>query len=110
MKKEKIKIKNNEKKSLEEIISSNNYYDLSKKHNRRKNSLDTNTLYSEVVKTQNINLGKKINSSTVLDKNSKGVLQINSMIDNIDNNDIFLNTENNNNNMKDMDNLDKSFG
>ena len=40
-----------EKKSLEDIISSNNYYDLSKKHNKRKASMDVVSLLNEVVKT-----------------------------------------------------------
>lgn len=58
-KKTKLAVKNLEKRSLEDIISSNNYYDLSRKHNRRKNSIDINYLFTDVVKTDEINLGKK---------------------------------------------------
>ena len=61
-----------EKKSLEDIISSNNYYDLSKKHNKRKASVDLVSLLNEVVKTENITLGKKFKTSNnnILDKES----------------------------------------
>src|SRR5258708_2431391 len=64
-KKMKSMAKNIEKKSLEDIISSNSYYgkqldkDLSKKHNKRKSLVDVVTLLTEVVKTENISLGKK---------------------------------------------------
>lgn len=68
MKKQKNMIKSTEKKSLEEIISSNTYYDLSKKHNKRKSSVDINHLFTDIVKTENINLGKKFKSNTKLDK------------------------------------------
>jgi len=53
-----------EKKSLEDIISSNNYYDLSKKHSKRKASVDLSSLLNEVVKTENIAIGKKFKSSS----------------------------------------------
>jgi hypothetical protein len=60
---EEIKIKNeikfNEKKSLEEIISSNNYYDLSKKHTRRRQSIDISSCLNEIIKTDEVLLGKK---------------------------------------------------
>jgi hypothetical protein len=68
MKKQKTMIKSIEKKSLEEIISSNTYYDLSKKHNKRKSSVDINHLFSDIVKTENINLGKKFKSTSKIDK------------------------------------------
>jgi hypothetical protein len=67
-KKVKTMMKNLEKKSLEDIISSNTYYDLSKKRDRRKNSIDINYLYNDVVKTENINLGKKFRTMNKLDK------------------------------------------
>ncbi len=68
MKKQKTIIKSIEKKSLEEIISSNTYYDLSKKHNKRKSSVDINHLFTDIVRTENINLGKKFKSSSKIDK------------------------------------------
>lgn len=52
-----------EKKSLEDIISSNNYYDLSKKHNKRKASVDLVSLLNEVAKTENISIGRKFKST-----------------------------------------------
>jgi len=67
-KKERNAIKNLEKKSLEEIISSNNYYDLSKKHTKRKASIDINSLFSDIIKTEDINLGKKFKQTSKIDK------------------------------------------
>jgi hypothetical protein len=67
-KKHKSIVKSLEKKSLEDIISSNTYYDLSKKHNKRKSSVDINNLFTDIVKTENINLGKKFKPSTKIDK------------------------------------------
>jgi len=61
-------IKTLEKKSLEEIISSNNYYELSKKHTKRKASIDINSLFSEIIKTDDINLGKKFKQTSKVDK------------------------------------------
>lgn len=61
-------IKNLEKKSLEEIISSNNYYDLSKKHTKRKASIDINNLFSDIIKTEDINLGKKFKQTSKIDR------------------------------------------
>jgi hypothetical protein len=58
-KKTRVALKNLEKKSLEDIISSTNYHDFSKKHTKRKASVDITNLFSEIVKTENINLGKK---------------------------------------------------
>lgn len=64
----KSKIKNIEKKSLEEIISSNNYFDnLSKKH-KRKNSLDLNMLFDNVDRTDRVGLGKTIGSVGLIGK------------------------------------------
>ncbi len=61
-----------EKKSLEDIISSNNYYDLSKKHNKRKASIDLSSLLNEVAKTENITIGRKFKttSNVLPDKDS----------------------------------------
>jgi hypothetical protein len=53
-----------EKKSLEDIISSNNYYDLSKKHNKRKASIDLSSLLNEVAKTENITIGRKFKTTS----------------------------------------------
>ena len=52
---EKIKkeIKSIEKKSIEDIISSNSYYDMSKKQARQKNYVDIISLYNEIVKEGN---------------------------------------------------------
>ena len=62
-----------EKKSLEDIISSNNYYDLSKKHNKRKASMDVVSLLNEVVKTENITLGRKFKTTTNSTQNEKEI-------------------------------------
>jgi hypothetical protein len=68
-KKAKSMLKTIEKRSLEEIIGSNIYqYDLSKKHSRRKNSIDINNIYTDIVKTESINLGKKFRPISKLDK------------------------------------------
>jgi hypothetical protein len=67
-KKSRNAIKTMERKSIEDIISSNNYYDLSKKHTRRRNSIDVNNLFSEIIKTENINLGKKFKPTQSIDK------------------------------------------
>ena len=67
-KKTRVSIKNLEKKSLEDIISSNNYHDFSKKHTKRKASVDIGNLFSEIVKTENINLGKKFRPVMQIDK------------------------------------------
>jgi hypothetical protein len=67
-KKVKAMMKTMEKKSLEDIISSNTYYDLSKKHSRRKTSIDINNIYTDIVKTENINLGKKFRPMSKFDK------------------------------------------
>jgi len=67
-KKARTAIKALEKKSLEDIISSNNYYDLSKKHTKRKASIDVNNLFYNLVKTENINLGKKFKPVSLIDK------------------------------------------
>lgn len=59
IKKTKNDIKRLEKKSLEEIISSNNYYDMSKKHSRQKNAIDITNIFKDIIKTEELNLGKK---------------------------------------------------
>jgi len=57
VKKNQSLIKNIEKKSLEEVISANNYFDnLSKKH-KRKNSIDINNLFQDIQTSKNISLG-----------------------------------------------------
>lgn len=59
VKKTKNDVKRLEKKSLEEIISSNNYYDLSKKHSRQKNAIDITHIFKDIIKTEELSLGKK---------------------------------------------------
>ena len=57
LKKAQSMIKNIEKKTLEDVISANNYFDnLSKKH-KRKNSIDINNLFQEIQTNKEISLG-----------------------------------------------------
>lgn len=82
-KKNRAAIKSLEKRSLEEIISSNNYYDLSKKHTKRKASIDVNNLFSEIVKTENINLGKKFKPVSKIDKDIQNLRKEENFINNL---------------------------
>ena len=51
-KKKKI-IKSIEKKSIEDIISSNSYYDMSKKHSRKNKNVDIISYFTEIAKFNN---------------------------------------------------------
>ena len=41
---------------------------MSKKHTKRKASIDINSLFSEIIKTDDINLGKKFKQTSKVDK------------------------------------------
>lgn len=73
VKKNQLSVKYTEKKAIEEVISSNNYFDnLSKKH-KRKNSIDINNLYNEVHETNvNYELGTNIQSLVKSSYNNTG--------------------------------------
>jgi hypothetical protein len=49
----------------------NKILDLSKKHNRRKNSIDINHLFTDLIKTDEINLGKRFKPDTKADNDIK---------------------------------------
>lgn len=88
-KKTRTAIKMVEKKSLEDIISSNNYYDLSKKHNKRKSSIDVNSLFNDIIKTENINLGKKFKPEQKIDNDLQNLKKDTNYLTSV-NNDINL--------------------
>lgn len=86
-KKIKISIKGLEKKSLEDIISSTNYHDFSKKHTKRKASIEISNLFSDIIKTENINLGKKFKPATKIDKDIQNLRQEDNFIGGINMNE-----------------------
>ena len=45
--------------------------DLSKKHNKRKNSVDINHLFTDLIKTDEINLGKRFKPDTKIETEIK---------------------------------------
>ena len=51
--KKKKDIKSIEKKSIEDIISSNSYYDMSKKHSRKNKNVDIISYFTEIAKFNN---------------------------------------------------------
>lgn len=77
--------KNIERKTLEDVVNTNNYFDnLSKKH-KRKNSVDVNTLCEDIYKVENFSFGTFINKN-LKEKNSNAADKLSTYINNVDDN------------------------
>lgn len=107
-KKSRAAIKSLEKKSLEEIISSTNYHDFSKKHTKRKASIDISNLFSDIVKTENINLGKKFKPSSKIDKDIQNLRKEEHFMNNLNLNEAGIDKNNLMGTHMESDNNEKS--
>ncbi len=93
-KKTRAAIKSLEKKSLEDIISSTNYHDFSKKHTKRKASIDIGNLFSDIIKTENINLGKKFKPSSKIDRDIQNLRKEENFMNNLNLNETGMDKNN----------------